>query len=546
MGMPAASENMDTHNHLAQMFKRNIGVCVPKFAHQSQATEQECFIVNEMEKFIRHEKATSDNMEDDTVVPRPSRGIIVLVKHKERAKEVDRLFKMSKELNSSLLATESNSDKKQNTLSSNIEAQFDTCNVVVANADIIQEFLHSGAFWWNRVSALIIIDAQQADSKSCIFSLIVRESYRSFCNSQRPPILSIVTCDPEETCLGAIETNLLVEFPLPTNSLEWRSRPKDLVEQYNPRNLFVDVFEYRSDLRTKTKIKHDYIHHVSDIQLLLRELGPYGVVLYQRCLRLRKLSLKRHQKYPQLDMSSLFVNGSKRPTIENVDYPVGISHKALTLLDILHRASKAATGADKLKAQIFAGTPEVAVALNQMIRSISSLRGLQSRVVIGDEEAAKSVEGISETHFNWHSTEEDLLALDDYGIGDVNILVIASTNIFRIQRNLRPLPPCGFIIRFDGSYSNPRKDGGGGPCRVVVFHKKREDERMFSGPSRKRGRNSNGTHAANIKTEGDTHEAQPTDGSGKGKVDLGFSKPKIMEPRKKNKTCRGYCTCPEK
>lgn len=481
-----SSVNQAFQHHLAQFLRRNTGVCVPNFASQTQPNEYEQCVLSEIEKFMRNEEELRRNKGDDNFIQRSKRGVIILVSHGKRADDIFRLVDTSKELRATIADDNLNIGKKRSKLQK-LDTMFNFSDIVIAKADTVQQLLHSGALWWRRVAALIIIDAQKAISVGSLFSIIIRESYRTFHESERPQILAIASCKPTETNLAALESNLLVRFPGQESTVEWRSEPNDRTERRDPSVLFVEVFEYPPEpgARRNSRNADDY---VPDIDVLMAELGPCAVVHHQHCLKLRGLVSSGHQTLHSYDASPRFANGFKVFSLENRDNLTGISFKALMLLEILQRAHRASTKTEKLKVLIFAGAPIVAVVLNELISAIPGLRGLKSRLYLSGSGAEKKIEN-ADGDLSWQGSDTDEDASDEFGAGDANILVAASSNIRHLTKRLRPLPPCGLVIRFDGSCADPATDGGGGPCRVLIF-KSKEDRRSGRSNSRKRGRKS--------------------------------------------------------
>jgi dsRNA-specific ribonuclease len=265
------------------------------------------------------------------------------------------------------------------------------------------------------------------------------------------------------------------------------------------------------------------------------EVGPLGVALYQRRVRLRHLRRKWRRllrngatcggpgevRRPE---STEFLEDSGARTYDPLDelggrdLLLGLVPKALTLLDFLQTECAILSSADACLVQggvaavvdgedsndaklsfpagstsplsrsiiVNAGSPTVAAALHEVVRHLPGFAGVKSSVVIGDAHAAQSFDQSrvvsSQVSDGWQGAESDDDAINAFQIGEVNILFVASENAAKIARDRRPLPLAGLVIYYDGKTRNLLDDAATIARRRIVTFFSANEKRHFALP----------------------------------------------------------------
>lgn len=220
----------------------------------------------------------------------------------------------------------------------------------------------------------------------------------------------------------------------------------------------VEELKYRSEM---TVCKNTLQEEILDYLVLKGEVGETGVALCQKMFQKRSMT-------QQLDNKEV---GVTFETMKDAAVWHGLTEKTCQFIHILEMAYRTSSEDDPLMAVVHAGRPTVAVGLMAVLSAVPCFDGMKTRVVPGDCNAAKSLEIYSEVlnGRGWQGAEEDNEALDEFGIGDAQVLIIANHNFVNIKRGRHPIAPAPLIIRFDGSNVDLETDGGGGHCRLVVF-----------------------------------------------------------------------------
>ena len=258
--------------------------------------------------------------------------------------------------------------------------------------------------------------------------------------------------------------------------------------------------------------------HMTDKLHISAEVGPLGVVLYERRVNLRRLRWKYRRLLQKNRGNGTSPSGTKEAALDDAiadvdeasgrDLLLGLHPKALSLLNLLYMSASVAEAADaclvaeavaaassgnrpsllfaqadgatthrpsSFRAIVHCGHPAVAAALNEVLRSLPGFSGVTSSVVMGDAQAAKPLRKVRDTGEvfdaiqGWQGAETDDEAINAFTSGDVHVIFLASANMGSIARNRRELPPSPLVIRYDGSPCNIEFDGGGGRCKVVTF-----------------------------------------------------------------------------
>ncbi len=469
--------------HIAQLPIQNTAISIPGFGRSATPTPLEHSVVEAIAESSAAERERRRRC--GSLAMAPPRAVVVFVTHEMRAKDLYDLFRTHGDIracvahaprgrprNGSLRNGVRGAGNCKQLQGSNrdIEGLFTTHDVVIVRDWYALEQLRSGDLSIFRISLLVFDEAECASSKAHNFSTIMREFYRCLAKIQRPRVFAIATVREDTIAAAAIENNLYADFPVDKSGPFWTC--DETFGERNPNAVLADVeyINYHAPSAVRNAAE-SFSSQISDYDLLVGELGHLAVVTYQKMFMMRWLSSMHCSK------------GGKMRTnkISEIQALHGLTPKALCLLHILRKAYAASTNTDRLMAIVHAGRPVVAVALHGIISDLQGFNGMVCRVILGDEDSAKPLErslAVSEEQRGWQGAETDDEAVDDFGAGDANVLIVASSNIDRISRNRRPLPPSPLVIRFDGSLVDPEKDGGGGRCRIIVFKPKRDSGPM--------------------------------------------------------------------
>lgn len=244
---------------------------------------------------------------------------------------------------------------------------------------------------------------------------------------------------------------------------------------------------------------------LSDQAVILREIGPYGVALYEHKVEMRKLRWKWRKllrertgvdpEWSEYSADDAHFSFDPYNPVGGADCLLGVKPKALRMLDIIQKELIASHALDEIRREnwdhsqpfdpslllpvqpiiVHAGRPVVAAALHELVRNLPGFAKFTSRVVLGDSNSATTLGPHSEQALGWQGEESDDDAIGAFNAGDLHILFVASDNAAKIAFERRPLPPAPLVIRYDGSDYISSVDGGGGRCRVIVFKAERSE-----------------------------------------------------------------------
>ncbi len=332
-----------------------------------------------------------------------------------------------------------------------IEDMATSSEVIIIDAKFALDQFRSGQLVVSSISLLVFDEAEKAFTKSHAFSCIMREFYRCLRASQRPRVLAIATVNEDALLTATVEENLFIQF-LSKNEQSPFGQYRQTFGESDRCDLLADVeYLYYDQEGPGRRALSSSSALASDHDVVVHELGPIGVRCYQRLVAMK------HMTGGKFDAS--------RMTKIELDQTLLLqcTPKVRYLFHFLQKVFKAATDTDKLMVTIHAGRPVVAVAIHAIVSGLRIFDGMVTRVILGDETAAKLFEpgqfGL-ENDDGFQDADADNNAVDEFGSGKVNVLIVASANIDFIQRRRRPLPPSPLVIRFDGSLVDAEEDGG--------------------------------------------------------------------------------------
>lgn len=336
-----------------------------------------------------------------------------------------------------------------------------------------------------NVLLLVLDSVENTWRRAHPVSMIMRDHYRSLGEQQRPRVLAISRREVLEGQMAPIEFNLFAKFKSESvENARWKSclgKGSRLVEH---ELLDVEYLYYRRDghdMRIEHGRKLSSTARVRDrrafsaIDSVVDEVGPLGVQLYRKCVADKKIRLSKLWKW-----------GKKRRVQKSIgeeSAALGVTQKMMSLLNEIYEAYRASTEIDSLMGIVHAGAPTVAFAVSEVIKSMPIFESLDVSVVLGkgaetEVGSSDALERLDYRDLQGHDTDDDVVSA--FVAGDTNLLIVS--NQFTCEnKNKRPLPSCPLVLRFDGSDPNPKIDGAGGRCRVVVFKETRISQNEGNG-----------------------------------------------------------------
>lgn len=470
-----------TKHHMAKLPSTNVGVHVPSFAKNPSASVLDLAVVRSIEIMAAGQRRERRHV-SKTNKRTPARPVVVVVSSDSRARLILNLLRTNS--HEKVVVVPSPSIEKMRV--AHIQTFFDAHDVVIVRDWWAADQLASDKLKMVRIGLLVFDGAESATSPAHAFCGIMRENYRCLSPGQRPRVFAIGICEASFAVLP-VEEHLFVEFPTTESLQVWK--PVSWFDNHDDSLVFVETVKYKNFAPKKgDRLDSD----IPDTERLKNELGFLAVACYGNLFQRRRIAKVYGERFRK-------ATGNR---IGDVDALHGLTEKALSVLGILQRAFVASTEEDNLleenslMAVVHAGHAVVAVGLYALICELAGFKGVVARVLLGDSEAAKPLEREAGTDdergLQGQETDDD--AVDEFGVGDANILIVASKDIDEIERTRRPIPPAPLVIRFDGTLADPDKDAGGGHCRVVVF--KGESGQRRDDPHRHRRRKKKDNKAA--------------------------------------------------
>lgn len=361
---------------------------------------------------------------------------------------------------------------------------------VVLTASSLLIGLGEGTLHLDQFSLIIFDRCEIARKSTHTYTIIIRDYYGTLPLEKRPRILAVGTEDLIFT-RDVIEKNLSVEFINQEVDSASRHffRQAPLLAKASPQLANKDIVFYQRE-HTPAVLKSGYLSLLTkeekkrlqreqtengtteDKDYLLAELGPVAVHLYQRAFLRRKLI----RRWKRMSKATTGTRKLGRTSFEGFctedKLLLGITRKALTLLNLLKSAFDGKHTPERPSIAIHAGRPVVAIALGELIMAFQGLSGLRVSIVLGETKKSCSFETTddpSQEEMAFQGEETDDESVGAFNCGEVDVLIIATHDMKKLQEGRRPISPSSICIRFDGSRTDPESDGGGGHCRVLTF-----------------------------------------------------------------------------
>lgn len=446
----------------------NTIVSIPSFLQSHVFSDDDIAVVHAMQDIFQ--AGTVSLAKDPFAIHRPMRSVIITTSTRADAEQWLALLRQHTRLHA-ISDFELDPSQRQSALRS-LLSQYD---IVITHIDTLLHDAKSDAVSLRRLSLLVIDGAESVCTRAHPVAVLIRDHYRALPERHRPRLLALAHDVITASTARPLEYNLLSHFiasPSHTGAF-WRSclgkgERRELIDveyrYYHPVSTDphfvtqgldkkrVPVESQRRDTRAFTELDH-----------LVDQIGPLGVAAYckkRKSIRQRRSTNGHHP-----------ARARQKPSVSDDIALLGLTNKAMCLLNEMHLAYAASTQRDQLMVIIYAGRPVVACALCEVLRSMPIFDKLCIRAALGTGSSASHHTYEKKDDFeerNWQGEETDDEEVIYFTALETNVLIVASPYLEQGHKN-RPLPPTPLVIRFDGSLPDPTVDGGGGRCRVIVF-----------------------------------------------------------------------------
>lgn len=472
------SENVKSA--MSSLHFENVAVAIPRFTRCEPPSADDLAVLQAIADVFKEDAL---RLGKSRVRGNRSRNVLVVVNSIHRADKLNRFFHTHSELNAVVHGIQHRTRNPRTTGRRRREnvpfsTVFTSADLVITTDKAVRRHCQRQTLNLRDLSLIVLDGAEYMWDRSHPVRRFLRDYYRALPEFVRPRILAIVRrpIHPEET--APIEHCTYTKFvPSASRGIAWKSCYGKGSRKPEHENLDVEYIHYRDNCDDTIYIQGRRMappratdrRGFTPLDNVADEVGPLGVALYRR----QALERKQHTNGRDVFSNKLGIEAE----LGGGGSVVGLTQKMLSLLNELYEAYRASTAVDRLAAIIYAGKPVIACAVYEVIHSMPVFSKLTVRLVIGNSPADNcsphSFEGFE--YHDWQGEETDNEEAESFSTGETNILVVSENYAQRVETP--QTPNSLLIIRFDGSEADPVIDGGGGPCRVIVFkdHTRRGD-----------------------------------------------------------------------